>query len=506
MSNMLSNLFSRLTHTQDELSEQDVERAIHAFSRDGYCSTAMAALQGGPILSAFAVAIGASNYEIGLIATIAFVGQFMLLPGLFLVNVFPKRRALNFIAAGISRLIWLPMILMPVLFIDQGVTFFLQWYLISMLFGSLSSPAWNSWLRDILPHNRLGSIVSKRLFVSTTIAVFCTLISGYSIDLWKQFFPKHPNLVYSLLFFFGLVFGLRGIFYIANMPETNMKIDKKDPIYKQLKDPIQDANFSKLLMYTGTWTFAVNLAGPFFVVYMLNRIHLSVFWVTLLTVVSQLANITFVRIWGRLADKYSNKSVLSVSTLFFLISVAGWCFTTLPERYPLTMPLLFLIHILSGAATAGVSLATTNISLKLAHPHRAHVYMAVFGLVGTIAGAIAPMLGGTLADFFQVRELGITIDWHSPGKDVAVSAINLRALDFLFILAFIVGSISRRLLAKVKEEGDVDDEEMIDELLVEMTNPLRSISSLVGVRRIVNMPISVYNRLKSGITKTSRMF
>ena len=457
-------------------------------------------------MSAFAVAIGASNYEIGLIATIAFVGQFMLLPGLFLVDLFPKRRALNFIAAGISRLVWLPMILMPVLFIDQGVTFFLQWYLISMLFGSLSNPAWNSWLRDILPHDRLGSIVSKRLFVSTTIAVFCTLIAGYSIDLWKQFFPKHPNLVYSLLFFFGLVFGLRGIFYIANMPETNMKIDKKDPIFKQLKDPIQDANFSKLLMYTGTWTFAVNLAGPFFVVYMLNRIQLSVFWVTLLTVVSQLANIAFVRIWGRLADKYSNKSALSVSTFFFLISVVGWCFTTLPERYPLTMPLLFLIHILSGAATAGVSLATTNISLKLAHPHRAHVYMAVFGLVGTIAGAIAPMLGGTLADFFQVRELGITIDWHSPGKDVAVSAINLRALDFLFILAFIVGSISRRLLAKVKEEGDVDDEEMIDELLVEMTNPLRSISSLVGVRRIVNMPISVYNRLKSGITKTSRMF
>ena len=498
MSNILSKFFSGLTHTQDTLNEQDVERGIKAFSRDGYCSISMATLQGGPILSAFAVAIGASNYEIGLIATIAFVGQFMLLPGLFLVNVFPKRRALNFIAAGISRIIWLPIILMPFLFIDRGVTFFLQWYLISLLFGSLSSPAWNSWLRDILPHDRLGSIVSKRLFVSTTIAVFCTLIAGYSIDLWKQQFPAHPNLVYSFLFLFGLAFGLRGIFYIADMPETKMKIDKKEPIYKQLKDPFQDFNFSKLLMYTGTWTFAVNLAGPFFVVYMLKRIHLSVFWVTLLTVMSQLANITFVRIWGRLADKYSNKSVLSVSTFFFLISVVGWCFTTLPERYPLTMPLLFLIHILSGAATAGVSLATTNISLKLAHPHRAHVYMAVFGLVGTIAGAIAPMLGGTLADFFQVRELGITIDWRSPGKDVAVSAINLRALDFLFILAFIVGSISRKLLAKVKEEGEVDDEGIIDELLVEMTNPVRSISSLVGLRRIVNMPISIYNRLKRG--------
>ena len=503
MSGFASNFFKNLTHTKDQLNEQDVEQAIRSFSKDGYCSTAMASLQGGPVLSAFVVALGASNYEIGLIATISFVGQFMLLPGLFLVNIFPKRKALNFIGAGISRIIWIPIILMPILFINHGVTFFLQWYLISLLFGSLPSPAWNSWLRDIFPHKRLGAIVSRRLFISTTIAIFCTLFAGYAIDYWKDLFPDHPNLIYSILFALGLLFGLRGLFYIARMPETSMKINKEDPVYKQLKEPFQDVNFSKLLMYTGTWTFAVNLAAPFFVVYMLNRIHLSVFWVTLLTVVSQLANIAFVRIWGRLADKYSNKSVLSVSTFFFLISVVSWCFTTMPERYPLTIPLVFLIHILSGAATAGVTLATTNISLKLAHPYKAHVYIAFFSFVGTVAGAIAPMLGGALADFFQVRELGITIDWRSPGNDIAVSAINLRALDFLFILAFIVGCIARGLLAKVKEEGEVEDEQIIDELIIEMTNPLRSVSSLVGLRRVVNLPISAYNNIKNNITKVA---
>ena len=178
----------------------------------------------------------------------------------------------------------------------------------------------------------------------------------------------------------------------------------------------------------------------------------------------------------------------------------------MPERHPLTIPLLILIHMLSGAATAGVSLATTNITLKLAHPQQAHVYITVFGLVGTICGAIAPMIGGTLADFFQLRELAMSFNWHSPEKNVVVSAINLKALDFLFLLTFVVGCISLFLLGKVREEGEVDSDEILDELLVEMTNPLRSVSSLVGTRRLVNLPMSVYKRVKDNVSKVAGKF
>ena len=48
----------------------------------------MGTLQGGVFLSAFALAIGASNYEIGLIATVTFLSQLMQLPGLFVLKTF----------------------------------------------------------------------------------------------------------------------------------------------------------------------------------------------------------------------------------------------------------------------------------------------------------------------------------------------------------------------------------------------------------------------------------
>ncbi len=495
---MINELTTKIFTTAEALTDDDIEHGIKRFTADGVCSITMVSLQGGAILSAFAVAMGATNYEIGLIATIGMIGQLMIFPGIFLVNLVPKRKAINFICAGISRIVWVPVILMPLLFIDKGVSFLLLWLLISAIFGALPGAAWNSWLREILPTHRLGAIIARRSQRGTIISILCVLISGYVIDIWAVKFPSEPNLIYSILFLVGLLFGIRGLFHLAEIPEASMKIDKEVSIWAQLKTPFQDKNFFQLLKFSAVWNIAINLAGPFFVVYMLTRIGLSVFWVTILSVTSQLASILFVRIWGRLADRYSNKSVLSLSGFLFLISVVAWCFTTLPERHALTIPMLIVIHIFSGASLAGVNLGVTNISLKLSPHNQAHIYVAIFATVSALAGMGAPLIGGAMADFFQVRELSININWLSPTESLSVSAINFRALDFIFVLAFAVGLFARRFLSSVREEGEADDDAILDQLIIEMANPLRSVSSLTGMRRIVHMPASLYRKIRSG--------
>ncbi|MBF0431684.1 MAG: MFS transporter [Fibrobacteria bacterium] len=223
---------------------------------------------------------------------------------------------------------------------------------------------------------------------------------------------------------------------------------------------------------------------------MLRRIGISLFMVTVLTVTSQLANILFLRIWGRIADRFSNKSVFAVSGPMFLVVILAWTFTTLPEKYFLTMPLLFVIHIFSGIAMAGFSLAAGNMALKMSPKGNAHAYMTVFGIVGAIAGSIAPMLGGVFADFFSARELAFSINWTDPGRTVAVNALNFKALDFLFFFAFIVGLFAMRRLSKIKEEGDVDEKTVIEELRHGVTQPLRHITSVGGLRRMAYMPVS----------------
>lgn len=104
-----------------------------------------------------------------------------------------------------------------------------------------------------------------------------------------------------------------------------------------------------------------------------------------LSVLSQVVNVLFFRLWGFLADRFSNKSVLAASSgPMLVITIALWPFTTLPESYVLTIPLLVLIHALAGMSTAGVMLCSANIALKLAPHGKATAYLAGNALISGV--------------------------------------------------------------------------------------------------------------------------
>ena len=491
----LKSIFTGLFETREQLTAANTRRAEKAVTIDGIASLGMGSLQGGVFLSAFAIALGANNYEIGLIASFVFISQLMQFPGLILLRNLKKRRAITFMAAGLSRFLWLFIILIPILFVSKGITFMLQWLLMSMLAGALAGPSWNSLLRDVIPAEKFGKIFSVRLMWGTALALLMTIGGGYFVDWWKVSFPENSLYAYSILFTVGLGLGIIGITAISRVPEPPMADLDSESLFKEIFKPLKELNFRRLLVFSGLWTFAVNLAGPFFVVYMLDRIGLSVFMITLLTVTSQVTNIIFFRIWGKAADRFSNKSVLAITGPIFMIVILAWTFTTMPERYFLTIPLLFVIHALSGISTAGVTLASTNIALKLSPKGQAHIYMTVFSMVAAVAGSVSPLLGGVIADFFSARELSFAINWSAPTEEVTFNALNFKALDFLFFIAFLVGMYSLNRLSKVKEEGEVDEKEVISHLKNELALPLRTITSVEGLRRFIVMPITAVTKI-----------
>ena len=46
-------------------------------------------------------------------------------------------------------------------------------------------------------------------------------------------------------------------------------------MFEALGQPFRDLNFRRLLIFLGTLFFAVNLSGPFYAVYMIKRLELS---------------------------------------------------------------------------------------------------------------------------------------------------------------------------------------------------------------------------------------
>lgn len=155
------------------------------------------------------------------------------------------------------------------------------------------------------------------------------------------------------------------------------------------------------------------------------------------------------------------------------------------------MPLLIAIHTLMGISTAGVTLATGNIGLKLAPKGKATSYLAANSIVNSLAAGIAPILGGRFADFFAGRELAWDLTWTSPKGELVIPTLNFQQWDFFFFLAFLIGLYSIHRLAMVREEGEVEEKIVINELIAEVRRPIRNFSTAEGLQQMVQFPFSI---------------
>ena len=490
---------------KDTLTEEEVQSGLRAIIRDGMASTSMATLTGGAFLVAFALKLGASNLLIGLLAAIPPLAQLIQLPSIYLVEKIRNRRVISMGASAGGRTFWLLIALIPFLFPKEaGLTILIVAILINAAFTAVSNCSWNSWMRDLVPQDRLGSFFSRRMGLSVGLGIVLSLAAAFYIDYWKKLFPHVELYGYSVLFAAGFIAGMIGIYFISTIPEPRMAPARGEANFFQLiLQPFKDANFKELIMFLGSWNFAINLAAPFFTVYMLKRLQLDLSLIIAFTVLSQIMNIAFLRIWGRFSDRYSNKSVLGVSGPLFIGCILAFTFTAMPEKHMLTIPLLVIIHIFMGISMAGVTLASGNIGLKLAPKGQATAYLAANNLVNSLAAGIAPILGGKFADFFAMRQLSLMFKWTSPGRELTFQTLHFQHWDFFFLFAFLIGLYCIHRLTRVKEIGEVEEEIVVRELITQVRQDMRNLSTVGGLRQMVTFPVSIVyfpltilNRLK----------
>ncbi len=475
---------------------------------DGVYSQVMGVLTGGAFLVALALLLGASNAVIGLIAAIPSLAQLLQVPAIYVVNRIRRRRLISVVGSGVGRLFLLCVCFLP-FFTPASWRIPLLLIALSVYFGlgAFSACAFNSWMRDLMPMQIMGAVFGRRMAIGTAIGAGLSLAAGFGVDFaYTRFGDARP--VYSILFAVGGIFGLVGVCSLARIPEPAMRPPSTQGLLKLLGEPILHENYRKLLIFLGWWNAAVNMAAPFFVVYMLKQIGLSMGYVLSLAVLSQLVNAAFFRIWGRIADRFTNKSVLAVAGPLFIFSFLIWPFTTMPDPYFLTLPMLIAIHVLAGISTAGVNLCAGNIAIKAAPYGEATQYLAVNAFVSGVAATIAPILAGLAADWFDLNHVRITLDWTSTNaagetRTWGLPAVDLVGLDFVFLIAFIVGLYAIHRLLAVKEEGEVEEEIVVQELYAEVRKAVANVSNVAGLRHLTYFPYAVLQYLRGKKTSVS---
>jgi len=472
------NIF-RFLNPKPTISDDDIKSGLRWMTWEGAVSNGFSSITTSGILAAFALALGATNLQIGILAAIPFLMQPLQIPAIFLVDKLKKRKAIATVCWLFAQLVWFPIALIPLYMKTPGggaISMLLLLMAIRNIFGAICNCAWNPWIRDLIPQKILGSYSARRLAVSTAVGIVFGLGAAFFVEFWKgQASGDQAIYGYTYALVFGAFFlGMASPIFMTLMPEPLMQSTpgENPSLVKTLTTPLRNSNFRKLMQFQLLWNFAANLAIPFFAVYMLQRLGLPLFWVIGLSVISQLFNIVFLRVWGPFADRFGSKVILSMGVSLYLIVFLGWIFTTMPERYFLTIPLLIILHAFAGIATAAVSFTIGTLNLKLAPQGQTTPYLASASLAANIGAGLGPLVGGILADFFSQRQLMLVFYWFDKAQTIELPAFSVGSYDFLFAITFILGLITLSTLSLVREEGEVGREVVLEAL----TSPIRELS------------------------------
>src|SRR5690606_17806334 len=153
---------------------------------------AMTTLTGGAFLVAMALLLGASNFQIGLLASLPTFTHASQLISIWLVRRYNNRRAVAVLCSLLARI---PLLITGciALFLPGSasielIIFFLVFY---YFFGSVAGPSWNSWIKDLVPEKTMGAYFSRRSSYTQALNVALSLGVALLVDYIKRHYPQY---------------------------------------------------------------------------------------------------------------------------------------------------------------------------------------------------------------------------------------------------------------------------------------------------------------------------
>ena len=142
------------------LTETELSQALRMMIWEGIASTSFFRVISSGLLAAFALALGASNLHIGVLAAIPFITQPLQIPVILLVERLRQRKAIVLASWVPAQVMWILVALIPLIVDGPGplaLTFLLGFLAFRGLLVAVTNCAWSSWEKDLVPQGILGS-------------------------------------------------------------------------------------------------------------------------------------------------------------------------------------------------------------------------------------------------------------------------------------------------------------------------------------------------------------
>jgi MFS family permease len=88
--------------------------------------------------------------------------------------------------------------------------------------GSVAGRSWNSWIRDFVPEQRLGTFFARSLLLAAGLSAILNFLGGAFIDEVARLLPAHGEMAYAVLILVGFACGVLGVKFLKTIPEPPM--------------------------------------------------------------------------------------------------------------------------------------------------------------------------------------------------------------------------------------------------------------------------------------------
>ncbi len=339
-------------------------------------------------LSPFAIAINASNSMVAMLGSITgLLGPLSQLFGSKLIDKYSRKKIL-LKAIFWAALIWLPMILLAILYhynLVRGVLplMFIFFFGIRVILTNIGAPAWFSWMGDIVDDEFRGRWFSKRQLIVGFISIILAIAASFFLDFVKN---------YSLTMAgFGILFALAMISRLTSWKLLKGQYEPKLELKKGEEFPFLDFllkspknNLGRFTLFRASLAFAQAIGSSLFAVYLLRTIGFDYKFYMFITIAGTVFSLSLIELWGKFADRYGNYTTLIITSFFIPSIPILWILSRSP------IYLILVPSIIGGIAWAGFNLASSNFIYDNTSPEkrgRVVSYYNMFLGIGTFLGA-----------------------------------------------------------------------------------------------------------------------
>lgn len=379
----------------------------------------------GAIFTGLAIKFNLNELFLGITSSFPLISQvFQMVVPLILERV-KSRKFLTNLFNLIGRFSWIGILISLVLNIENPKIFILI-FAVSQIFGAMASSSWISWMRDLIPEDKRGSIFGRR-------NVYISLASLLIFYMYTLLIEK-IKFGYEIVILIALIGSFLSYIYMRKIPDVPMKYHG---IMATLKLVLRDENFTKYLKFVFYWYMVVMITSPFYNYHLIKNVKVPFSYIGLASVISSCVAIAMYRIWGRVSDDAGHRVVAELGiSVVGMISIMWFFMNEETYRY-----LMIFDAALTGFAWSAINLSLLTLPLEVASSSEI-VYFSVNSAVAGIGGLVGSMIGGILArnfSYFQVELMGF----------------NIHGLQMLFLLGGILRLSSLLFLTKIRVKRHV---------------------------------------------------